>query len=136
MTPTELAVQFSNDVMNGFRGLPCDPSGTLHPEIEWRHPKYGFLKGIDHLVGAMGPEWAKRWRTHATYGCYVVEKIEEGDRVCLVAMGRCAGVASDVPYNNVYMFFMKVRDGKIVEVDECFDGSVFQRSGWNKHLEW
>ncbi len=135
-TPTKLAVQFATDLRDALRGVQVDPLRTMHPDVDFRHPVVGVFKGRDNLSRALGPEMARLWKCIPTGGFYVVDTIEEDDRVFMVAMSHYEGVSSRIPYNNVYMFLMKVRDGMIIEVDECFDNAIVRRSGDNVHLEW
>ncbi|MCX7171322.1 MAG: nuclear transport factor 2 family protein [Proteobacteria bacterium] len=135
-TPTQIAEQFAKDLSDAVCGIPGNPFQTMHPEIEMRHPKLGIVNGLDNVIQVLGPAIAERWKILPNNCWFAVETIEEGDRVCLVAMGKCEGLLSNTPYNNIYMMMLTIRDGKIVLMDECYDSSVVERSGWNVHLEW
>lgn len=132
----EIATQFANDLSAAIQGKDVDPFRTVHSDVVFRHHNLGVMEGLENFRNTLGPELLRIWKIRSTFGIYVTDLIEDGDQVCLVTMGRCEGKASSIPYNNMYMFMMRIEDEKIIEAEECYDSSVVLRAGWDMHLEW
>ncbi len=69
-----------------------------------------------------------------TYRMYPLEWIEDGDRAALICRVRLETTLG-VPYNNVYFFYFRVKDGKLIHIIENIDESLGYTVPFDTHLE-
>ncbi len=136
--PIEVMRRFADDSTRAIRGEPVDPFGMCHPELTWTMtggtPVAGTYKGLSDFRAHIGKALATRFRGGPGFGLYLVDGVAEGNRAAVILMGRGEG-AQGATYNNIYFFFVEVRDGKLFRVTESYDGSLVWRAAFDRHLE-
>ena len=105
MNAKNLVTAFIEDVNAALRGDNANPWQFLHQDVRV------WVNGTTPLSGC-----------------------DPGlDSAAVILMGRGEG-ARGATYNNIYFFFVEVRDGKLFSVIESCDGSLVWRSAFDRHL--
>jgi uncharacterized protein len=61
--------------------------------------------------------------------------IAEGDRVAYQATGE-ATTADGKPYNNQYLFYIQIKDGKVCRLTEYLDSLLVENTLGDRYREW
>jgi hypothetical protein len=94
-------------------------------------PISGTFNGMPSIMADFFAPW--RTRIDGPLTLALRELIAEGDRVVALSRGSAKTVLGKA-YENEYAFIFRVRDGKIVEVNEFLDTVLVETAAYGKRL--
>lgn len=119
-------------------GENIDPFGAFHENVTWtmtgNTPISRAYRGLNDMRNTLGAAMGNQFKAGPGYGIYPYMYIFEGDRVAVLAKARGQG-ANGLPYRNSYFFRFEIKDGKIFNSVECYDGSHVMMCPFDMHLE-
>lgn len=132
--PQEIALEYLKRLSLAFRGLSASYIDLLSPDvlvtIPGSTPISGAVHGLDALAD-LGAKVGAFMTIDPEFNIFVERVVAEGEKVAILARGR-GEAASGRPYNNQYLFFFRIVDGKIVELFENCDSATINWAIFNK----
>ena len=133
-----VARQFFLDMARVLRGESVDPYAVMAEDVEFivtgQTPLSGLWRGMKTVREDFLPQARPRMGRAPGHGVFPLEFIAEGNDVAVIARGRGSS-STGMPYNNSYVFWFTVLDGKVVRYVEDFDSSLAWRVIFACHLE-
>ncbi len=133
-----IVLKFFGTMTRAIRGEPYDPLALCHDDVTWTMtgsaPVSGTYRGLSDFRNTIGCALAESFRPGATFGVYVREIVVENQRAAVVVRSHGES-AHGHQYNNIYLFFIEIRDGRLFKVVECYDGSLVNQSVFDTHIE-
>lgn len=133
-TAKEVALDYLRKLSQTFRGEGAPYVELLHEDIKMnllgKTPISGSVNGLAELI-ALGQAVGAYFKLDPEFDIFPERVIEQGDRVAVVAHGR-GEAASGRPYNNCYLFFFTIRDGRISDLHEICDTALINWALFNK----
>jgi ketosteroid isomerase-like protein len=132
------ARQFFADLQRVLRGENVDPYAVMAEDVEFivtgQTPLSGVWHGMKSIREAFLPQARSRMGHAPGHGLFPIRFIAEGNDVAVIARGRGSSITG-YPYNNSYVFWFTVANGKVVRYIEDFDSSLAWQAIFRCHLE-
>ncbi len=130
--------QFYHNLDHMYDDPPTNPLDNFHEEITFtvtgQTPMSTTHNGLKTIIEGHAETEASLFVPPRTYRMYPLEWIEDGDRAALTCRVRLETTLG-IPYNNVYFFYFRVKDGKLIHIIENIDESLGYTVPFDTHLE-
>ncbi len=137
-TAEAVARRFFSDLECVLRGEDADPYAVMAEDVEFivtgQTPLSGVWQGMKLIREQFLPQARLRMGHEPGHGLFPIRFIAEGNEVAVVARGRGSSNTGQ-PYNNSYVFWFTVVDGKVARYVEDFDSSLAWQAIFRCHLE-
>jgi len=130
--------QFFADLRAALNGDDVNPYRTMSDDVEFvvtgQTPLSGTWRGMRSVVEDFLARASPLMGRAEGHGLLPLEYIAQGPQVAVLARGRGSNALGE-PYNNSYLLWFDVHDGRITRYIEDFDSSLAWRAIFRCHLE-
>lgn len=134
----EVAERFFYDLDHMYDNPPTNPLDSFHEDVVFtvtgQTPMSRTHHGLKTIMEEHAATEAQLFIPTKTYKMYPIEWFEDGDKVAMVGRVRLE-TPHGTPYNNVYFFYFRVQDGKLIRIIENIDESLGYTVAFDMHLE-